>query len=200
MIQHTEVKMSKVKLTLDYSTITVKQYVDFVMNEGNEIGQVSAIMGQPKDYVRQLSPEDITKVIEAFKSVIENPIAEHQWRWNQYVFVPDINKISFGEWLDLETNCKDFPKNLNKILAILYRPSLTAIGSKYKIEPYTAEHLSNAKVFDEMPLSVANGAMVFFSNIENELLNRSLEYLDTTMMKEMEKAIQMMKEAVQQTT
>jgi hypothetical protein len=192
--------MSKVKLTLDYSTITVKQYVDFITNEGNEIGQVSAIMGQPKDYVRQLSPEDITKVIEAFKSVIENPVAEHKWRWNQYVFVPDINKISFGEWLDLESNCKDFPKNLNKILAILYRPSLNAIGSKYKIEPYTAEHLANAKVFDDMPLSVANGALVFFSNIENELLTASLEFLDTTMMREMETAIQMMKEAVAQQT
>jgi len=192
--------MSKVKLTLDYSTITVKQYVDFITNEGNEIGQVSAIMGQPKDYVRQLSPEDITKVIEAFKSVIENPVAEHKWRWNQYVFVPDINKISFGEWLDLESNCKDFPKNLNKILAILYRPSLNAIGSKYKIEPYTAEHLANAKVFDDMPLSVANGALVFFSNIENELLTASLAYLDTMMMTEMEKAITMMKEAVAQQT
>lgn len=192
--------MSKVKLTLDYSTITVKQYVDFLTNEGNEIGQVSAIMGQPKDYVRQLSPEDITKVIDAFKSVIENPLAAHKHKWNKYGFVPDINKISFGEWLDLESNCKDFPKNLNKILSILYRPIESEIGSKYKIEPYTADHLNNAKVFDEMPLAIANGALVFFSNIENELLNRSLEYLDTTMITEMEKAIAMMKEAVEQPT
>ena len=193
--------MSKVKLSLDYSSITVKQYVDFVMNEGNEIGQVSAIMNESKDWVRQLAPSEITKVIEAFKSVIENPIAEHKWRWDKFVFVPDINKISFGEWLDLETNCKDFPKNLNKILAILYRPSLNEIGAKYKIEPYTSDHLNNAKMFDEMPLSVANGALVFFSNIEKELLTHSLAYLDTTMMKEMEKAVEMMKEAVgQQTT
>lgn len=188
--------MSKVKLSLDYSTITVKQYVDFVTNEGNEIGQVAAVMNQPKDWVRQLAPSEITKVIDAFKSVIETPTAEHKWRWNKFVFVPDINKISFGEWLDLETNCKDFPKNLNKILAILYRPSVNEIGSKYKIEPYNAEHINNAKLFDEMPLSVANGALVFFSNIENELLNRSLEFLDTTMMREMETAIQMMKEAI----
>jgi hypothetical protein len=55
-------------------------------------------------------------------------------------------------------------------------------------------------VFDDMPLSIANGALVFFSNIENELLTRSLAYLDTMMMTEMEKAIQMMKEAVGQPT
>lgn len=190
--------MSKVKLTLDYSTITVKQYVDFLTNEGNEIGQVSAIIGQPKDYVRQLSPEDITKVIDAFKSVIENPLAAHKHKWNKYGFVPDINKISFGEWLDLESNCKDFPKNLNKILSILYRPISSEIGTKYKIEPYTAEHLTNCDDFNDMPLSIANGALVFFSNIENELLNRSLEFLDTTMTSEMMKAITMMEEALKQ--
>lgn len=190
--------MSKVKLTLDYSTITVKQYVDFITNEGNEIGQVSAIMGQTKDYVRQLSPEDITKVIDAFKSVIESPVAEHQHKWKTYGFVPDVNKISFGEWLDLESNCKDFPKNLNKILSILYRPISSEIGTKYKIEQYTAEHLTNCDTFNEMPLSIANGALVFFSNIENELLNRSLEFLDTTMTTEMMKAITMMQEALKQ--
>ena len=190
--------MSKVKLTLDYSTITVKQYVDFITNEGNEIGQVSAIMGQTKDYVRQLSPEDITKVIDAFKSVIESPVAEHQHKWKTYGFVPDVNKISFGEWLDLESNCKDFPKNLNKILSILYRPIHSEIGNKYKIEQYTAEHLTNCDTFNDMPLSIANGALVFFLNIENELLNLSLEYLDTTMTTEMMKAIQMMQEALKQ--
>ena len=190
--------MNKVKLTLDYSTITVKQYVDFITNEGNEIGQVSAIMGQTKDYVRQLSPEDIKKVIDAFKSVIESPVAEHQHKWKTYGFVPDVNKISFGEWLDLESNCKDFPKNLNKILSILYRPIHSEIGNKYKIEQYTAEHLTNCDTFNEMPLSIANGALVFFSNIENELLNRSLEFLDTTMTTEMMKAVKMMEEALRQ--
>ena len=192
--------MSKVKLTLDYSTITVKQYVDFITNEGNEIGQVSAIMGQSKDYVRQLSPEDITKVIDAFKSVIESPVAEHQHKWKDYGFVPDVNKISFGEWLDLESNCKDFPKNLNKILSILYRPIHSELGNKYKIEQYTAEHLTNCDTFNKMPLSIANGALVFFSNIENELLNRSLEFLDTTMTTEMMKAVKMMEEALKQQT
>jgi hypothetical protein len=192
--------MSKVKLTLDYSTITVKQYVDFITNDGNEIGQVSAIMGQSKDYVRQLSPEDITKVIDAFKSVIESPVAEHQHKWKTYGFVPDVNKISFGEWLDLESNCKDFPKNLNKILSILYRPISSEIGNKYKIEQYTAEHLTNCDTFNEMPLSIANGALVFFSNIENELLNLSLEFLDTTMTTEMMKAVKMMEEALKQQT
>lgn len=190
--------MAKIKLEKDYRKVTVGQYVDFVTNEGNEIGQVSAILQQPKDVVRGLPPEQIGEIIEFFKEIIEEPQAEHPHKWKNFGFVPDINKISFGEWLDLESNCKDFPKHLTKILAILYRPIHSELGNKYKIEQYTAEHLSNADQFREMPLSIANGALVFFSNIENELLNHSLEFLDTTMTSEMMKAVTMMQEAIKQ--
>jgi len=157
--------MNKIKVSLDYNTITVKQYVDFILNEGNEVGQVSAILGQSKDFVRQLAPDQLQNAINAFKSVIEQPQANKQNKWKDYGFVPDINAISFGEWLDLDSNCKDFPKNLNKILAILYRPISNQLGNKYTIEPYNASHLKNADEFNEMPLSIANGALVFFSTV-----------------------------------
>jgi hypothetical protein len=190
--------MQKIKLSLDYNTITVKQYVDFLNNEGNDIGQVSAIMGQSKDFVRQLTPEDIDKVINGFRDVIATPMANHQHKWNGYGFIPDINKISFGEWLDLDTNCKDFPKNLPKLLSILYRPITSEIGTKYKIEQYTADHLSNAKDFESMTLSVANGALLFFSTIESELVTTSLSYLESQIQTNLTKAMETMEEALQQ--
>lgn len=189
--------MNKIKVSLDYSTITVKQYVDFVLNEGNEVGQVSAILNKPKDFVRQLSPDQMQSAINAFKSVIDEPKANKQNRWKDYGFVPDINAISFGEWLDLDSNCKDFPKNLNKILAILYRPISNQLGNKYGIEPYTSAHLKNADEFNEMPLSIANGALVFFSTIEKELVNTSLQYLDSQVTKNLREAMTMMEEALQ---
>ena len=190
--------MQKIKVSLDYNTITVKQYVDFLNNEGNDIGQVSAIMGQSKDFVRQLTPEDIDKVINGFRDVIATPLANHQHKWNGYGFIPDINKISFGEWLDLDTNCKDFPKNLPKLLSILYRPISSEIGTKYKIEQYTSDHLANAKDFESMPLSVANGALLFFSTIESELVNTSLSFLEQQIQTNLTKAMKMMEEELQQ--
>jgi hypothetical protein len=189
--------MNKIKVSLDYSTITVKQYVDFISNEGNEVGQVSAILGQSKDFVRQLAPDQLQNAINAFRSIIEQPQASKQNRWKDYGFVPDINAISFGEWLDLDSNCKDFPKNLNKILAILYRPISNQLGNKYVIEPYTSAHLKNADDFNEMPLSIANGALVFFSTIEKELVNTSLAYLDSEVMRNLKEAMTMMEEALQ---
>jgi len=190
--------MNKIKVSLDYSTITVKQYVDFILNDGNEVGQVSAILNKPKDFVRQLAPDQMQNAINAFKSVIEQPQAAKHNKWKDYGFVPDINAISFGEWLDLDSNCKDFPKNLTKILAILYRPISNQLGNKYTIEPYNASHLKNADEFNEMPLSIANGALVFFSTIEKELVNTSLQYLDSEVMKNLKIAMTMMEEALQQ--
>ena len=190
--------MNKIKVSLDYSTITVKQYVDFISNEGNEVGQVSAILGQSKDFVRQLAPDQLQNAINAFKSVIDEPQANKQNRWKDYGFVPDINAISFGEWLDLDSNCKDFPKNLNKILAILYRPISNQLGNKYTIEPYNASHLKNADDFNDMPLSIANGALVFFSTIEKELVNTSLQFLDSQVMTNLKEAMTMMEQELQQ--
>ena len=111
--------------------------------------------------------------------------------------MPDINAISFGEWLDLDSNCKDFPKNLNKILAILYRPISNQLGNKYGIEPYTSAHLKNAEDFNEMPLAIANGALVFFSTIEKELVNTSLQFLDSKIMTNLKEAMMMMEEELQ---
>jgi hypothetical protein len=190
--------MQKIKVSLDYNTITVKQYVDFLNNEGNDVGQVSAILGQPKDFVRQLTPEDMEKAITAFREVIANPFANHQLKWKGYGFIPDINKMSFGEWLDLDSNNKDYPKSLPKLLSILYRPISSEIGTKYKIEQYTADHLANAKDFESMPLSIANGALLFFSNIEKELVNTSLSFLESQIQENLTKAMKMMEEALQQ--
>jgi len=190
--------MQKIKVSLDYSRITVKQYVDFLNNEGNDVGQVSAILGQPKDFVRQLTPEDMEKAISAFRDVINTPTANHQHKWKSYGFIPDINKMSFGEWLDLDTNCKDFPKNLSKVLAILYRPITSEIGTKYTIEKYTSDHLANSKDFEQMPLAIANGALLFFSTIESELVNTSLSYLEQQIQTNLTKAMTMMEEELQQ--
>jgi hypothetical protein len=148
--------------------------------------------------VRQLTPEDMDKVINGFREVIANPMANHQHKWKGYGFIPDINKMSFGEWLDLDSNNKDFPKSLPKLLSILYRPITSEIGTKYKIEQYTADHLSNAKDFESMPLSIANGALLFFSNIEKELVNTSLSFLDSQIQENLTKAMETMEEALQQ--
>jgi hypothetical protein len=48
-----------------------------------------------------------------------------------------------------------------------------------------------------MPLAIANGALVFFSTIEKELVNTSLQFLDSQVMTNLKMAMEMMEEALQ---
>jgi len=189
----------KIKLDLSPDKITVAQFVGFTMHEGDIVNAVQSVTGMKRSDVLLLTPSQLTEIKDAFEIALQTIPSKHVPRWKNYGFVPDINSISFGEWLDLDLNCNDFPKNLNKLLAILFRPIKSEIGKRYAIEDYDANiHLKNADEFNDMPLMIANGAMVFFSNIERELLIHFQESSQLEMMKQMKIAIQTMEEALQQ--
>jgi hypothetical protein len=191
----------KIKLDFSPNKITVAQYVGYTMSEGDTINQVQSITNLPRKQVIQLTPAQLTEIKEAFDTALNSIPSVHVPKWNGYGFVPDINAITFGEWLDLDSNCNDFPKNLNKILAILFRPIKSELNKRYTIEEYdSTNHLPNAVEFNDMPLAIANGAMVFFSSIEKELLIHFQESSQRTAIAEMEKAMKIMQEAMQQQT
>ena len=189
----------KIKLDLSPELITVSQYVGFATNEGDLVNQVQAITKLPRSKVLMLTPTQMNEIKTSFEEALNSVPSKHVTKWNKYRFVPDINAMTFGEWLDLDANCNEFPKHLTKLLAILFRPCKNEFINRYEVDEYDSNiHLKNAEDFNDMPLMIANGAMVFFSNIEKELLIRFQEYSDNQMMTELKKAIQMMEQALQQ--
>jgi hypothetical protein len=189
----------KIKLDLSPELITVSQYVGFATNEGDLVNQVQAITKLPRAQVLMLTPTQMNEIKTSFEEALNNVPSKHVTKWNKYRFVPDINAMTFGEWLDLDANCNEFPKHLTKLLAILFRPCKNEFINRYEVDEYDSNiHLKNAEYFNDMPLMIANGAMVFFSNIEKELLIRFQEYSDNQMMTELKKAIAMMEQALQQ--
>jgi len=84
-----------------------------------------------------------------------------------YGFVPNLDKLSTGEFVDLDTLQSD-RKNLWKIMSILYRPIKdTAPYDHYTIQPYKAEFNEN---FKQLPVDVALSSHVFFCDIGIDLL------------------------------
>jgi len=86
----------------------------------------------------------------------------------EFGFAPNLDNISAGEYIDLDTYLKEEDTHLNA-MAILYRPIVSKIKADYKIEVYE----SSAKyrdVMQFMPLDVYLGSLVFFYNLSNELL------------------------------
>jgi len=95
-----------------------------------------------------------------------------------YGFNPDLENISTGEFIDLDTYCKDLDKNLHLIMAVLYREITKEASGKYMIEKYDGEITARAELFkNEMPGAVAQSCVVFFYNLGSNYLTDMLQSL-----------------------
>tara|TARA_X000001382_G_scaffold15604_1_gene9935 strand:+ start:2806 stop:3456 length:651 start_codon:yes stop_codon:yes gene_type:complete len=96
----------------------------------------------------------------------------------EYGFIPKLDDITLGEYIDIDNNIKDW-QNMHKAMSVLYRPTKLKRGERYQIEDYTAEE--NPELMKQMPLDVAMGSLVFFYLLQKELLETTLNYLTKEM-------------------
>jgi hypothetical protein len=90
----------------------------------------------------------------------------------EYGFIPKLDDISVGEFIDLDEYIKD-AKQLHKIAAILYRPVTKRNGLNYDIEKYEGTS-KYADTMMKVDYKVILGALVFFWNLGNSLLQSSV--------------------------
>jgi hypothetical protein len=93
----------------------------------------------------------------------------------KYGFIPALNDISLGEFVDLDNYMKDWA-TMHRAMAVLYRPVTKEKGERYDIEDYTPDE-DREELFKQMPVSVALGAMVFFYRLGNVLAQHTLSSL-----------------------
>ena len=53
----------------------------------------------------------------------------------EYGFIPDLNELSFGEYIDLDTYLGDW-ENIHTAMNVLYRPINSKKGDRYTIQEY----------------------------------------------------------------
>jgi len=82
----------------------------------------------------------------------------------QYGFIPKLDDITFGEYIDLDTYLSDW-QTMHKAMSVLYRPVTYESSGKYLIEEYDG---INEKMKD-MPLSIVMGSLIFFYSLSKEL-------------------------------
>ena len=99
-----------------------------------------------------------------------------------YGFVPDLDKITLGEYIDLDTTLGDW-SNMHKAMAVLYRPIKDTLKDKYIIEDYKGSE--DSEKYKQMPLDIVMGSILFFYNLKNELLKTILKSLNQEVMKTM---------------
>jgi hypothetical protein len=94
-------------------------------------------------------------------------------------FIPDLEKMSFGEYVDLDGFLGDWSQ-MHKAMAILFRPVRYASKELYRIEEYKGKETLDtyADVMKLMPVNIALGAVVFFYRLGAKLLDATMSYLE----------------------
>ena len=91
----------------------------------------------------------------------------------QYGFIPNLEDMTFGEYVDLDSNISDF-QEIHKAMAVLYRPIEKKFKGQYTIEPYEAKEADFMKA---MPMDVVFGSMIFFYHLGSDLSKVMMDYL-----------------------
>jgi hypothetical protein len=84
--------------------------------------------------------------------------------------------MSYGEFIDLDEYLKDV-STWHNAMAVLYRPITNRLKQLYSIEAYETSE-KYAEKMKQLPFSIAYGAVLFFYDLRNELLNVSMDYLE----------------------
>lgn len=177
----------KVSIPADYSSVTVKQYLDYKQAK-NDIDRLVAVSNLNKEQAEQIPFQHLPVLITAFEETLLNESAKFfetiTIKDKDFGFIPDLYAISMGEYADISTWASDVNANIVKIMGTLYRPIDKRVGKKYTIVPHSKQNRELVEEYvEQMTLEQFNGAMLFFSTLLNELNNTSLDYLENEVKK-----------------
>ena len=166
--------------------VKLKDYQDFLLieNPSND-DLLKCILNINTKELGKIKDKDVDYLINHINKLFEQ---EHKYipTFNlngvAYGFIPNLDEITYGENKDVTSYINEWG-NMHKAMAVLFRPIKQKQGHKYLIEEYEGSH-KYSEVMKQMPLSVVLGAMVFFYNLTNELLNYIPNYLEEQLMKE----------------
>lgn len=168
----------KIKIPESWEDITIGQYQYYTKSiehartdKEKAVVAITAFCDLNELEVEYLTNASYNDIVQRLKWVEEEPREHYELiqifevEGNQYGFIPNWAKLTFGEYVDLEMHCTkgDLWQNLDRALAIMYRPVIEHIKGHYKIEDYTIDE-DRVALMREMPMTLAVGAMVFFWN------------------------------------
>ena len=164
--------------------ITLKQYQKFIKIQKEnddpyflQCKMIEIFCNLDSNAVRNIKLSDADKIVNVLNLMFEEkPKLINRFKLGkvEYGFIPKLEDISLGEYVDLDTYMGDWD-NMHIAMNVLYRPITKKIKDKYLIEEYNTE--SKDKL-DEIPLDVVLGSVFFFYNLGMELSTVMLNYLE----------------------
>jgi hypothetical protein len=180
----------KVELIIpsNLSEISLKQYQKFLkLQESNENSyflqckMIEIFCNLDAKSVRLLKISDADRVVDIINNMFEakpDLIRTFKIGGVEYGIIPDLDEISLGEYIDLDTYIGDW-QNMQIAMNVLYRPISKKIGNKYLIKEYA---LDAKEKLEEIPMDVVLGSIFFLWNLGIDLSKTMVNYLETPQM------------------
>jgi len=163
----------KIQIPTTLNEITLGQYQEFSKLDSKKESDVLLKMVEifckvPIEVVRSMKANDIKDICEVINTMFDvehQLINRFQLGGQDFGFIPDLENISFGEYVDLDTFIGD-TDNLHRAMNVLFRPIDLKQGSRYTLKDYDPDTNESAK---DYPLDACFGAMVFFYALGKDL-------------------------------
>ena len=126
--------------------------------------------------------KDLLEIMNIIKKMIDSEPDKGEFRKvfkfknEEYGFCPNLSNISTGEYIDLESFCKEPVENLHVIMSILYRRVSFKRGERYSIEDYNPDEFKE-ELFKDCPMDIALSCLGFFLTLGSDLARISRNYL-----------------------
>lgn len=137
-----------------------------------------------EDQAKQIDSDSANKVVKVIVDLLsaEQTLTESfQLGGIQFGWIPKLDNLSFGEFLDLNNNIDNWEEMVTA-MAVLYRP-ITGRDKdgKYLIEKYEGDKYH--EILKDIPMNVVLGATVFFWNLGLDLVSSTLHSLEKELSK-----------------
>ena len=172
----------EINVPTSLSEVTLGQYQKFLKiaednPEGNFLNakMIEIFCGIPLSDSYKLKMSSVAAIIDILNELLsQTPKRVEQFTMNgvQYGFIPDLDEMSLGEYVDLDGNASDW-NNMHIAMNVLYRKIKIKKSGKYNIVDYNVE---NPEKMKDMPLDAAIGSLFFFYNLGMELSKHTILY------------------------
>ena len=157
------------------SEITLGQYQKFLkIAENNQEGNfldakmIEIFCGISLSDSYKLKMSSVVAIVDILNEMLNttpNHVERFKMNGIEYGFIPDLNEMSLGEYIDLDNNASKW-EQMHLAMNVLYRPVNNVKGDLYNIVEYNVQHPEKMK---DMPLNAAIGSLFFFYNLGMEL-------------------------------
>ena len=129
------------------------------------------------DEVMRLKFNDTKLIVNTLTEMFEqkpNLVSKFKLNKKEYGFHPQLDDLTLGEYIDLDTFIGDW-ENIEKAMAVLYRPVVNKLKEKYIIEEYK---VGKDQEMLDMPMDAVLSSIFFLWNLGIDLSKAMMNYLD----------------------